>query len=71
MIVTDGAQFGMQFNSEDVAVTPWGSVRIQFNDCDTATISYTSLDENFASGTQELTRLTSGPVDYKGACQLN
>ncbi|MBL4659947.1 MAG: spondin domain-containing protein [Alcanivoracaceae bacterium] len=70
MNITDGANFGNNFNSEDVINTPWGQVSIKFNSCDSATVTFNSLDANFGSGSYQLQRLTTGPVDYKGACQL-
>ncbi len=67
---TSGAVFGEGFNSNDVNITNWGQVRIKFNSCTQATLSYDSLVEGFGSGTEPLTRLTSGPVAFNGACQL-
>ena len=68
--MTTGASFGANFNSDDVIVTPWGQLNIKFNDCNNATVSFNSLDANYGSGSYELQRLTQGPVDFKGACQL-
>ncbi|MGJ8664112.1 MAG: spondin domain-containing protein [Marinicella sp.] len=70
VIQADGAVFGEGFNADDVNRINWGQVRIKFNSCTDATLSYSSLIEGYGSGTEPLTRLTSGPVDYKGACQL-
>ncbi len=68
--MTSGAQFGEDFNSADVNITPWGQLKIQFTDCAHATISYDSEFEDFGSGSEPLVRLTSGPAGYMGACQL-
>lgn len=70
MSITQGASFGPNFDSNDVIITPWGKVSIQFIDCNTATLKFTSVDNNFGSGNYPLQRLTTGPVDYKGACRL-
>lgn len=67
--VTEGATFGANFDSTDVMKTLWGQVKIKFTDCTTAHLSYESVLDGFGSGDENLTRLTSGPVDYNGACQ--
>lgn len=68
--ITDGTSFGIDFDSDDVIVTPWGQVSIKFIDCENAVITYESIDSNFGSGSYNLVRLTKGPIDYKGACSL-
>ncbi|MCX7553038.1 spondin domain-containing protein [Marinicella sp. S1101] len=70
LIQSSGAVFGDAFNADDVTRTNWGQVRIKFNSCTTASLSYDSLVEGFGSGTETLTRLTSGPAAFNGACQL-
>ncbi len=70
MIITEGAVFGEAFNADDVTRTNWGQVRIKFDSCTSATLDYDSLVEGFGSGSEPLTRLTSGPADFNGACQL-
>ena len=70
MMITEGTVFGTGFNSDDVAKSPWGQVNIKFNNCHSATVTFNSLDTNYGSGSLELQRLTKGPVDFKGACQL-
>jgi len=68
--ITDGASFGSEFDTDDVITTPWGQVSIKFIDCENAVVTYQSIDSDFGSGTINLTRLTKGPIDYKGACNL-
>lgn len=70
LFVTEGAEFGEDFNGADVMQTLWGQVKIKFSSCTTATLSYDSVLDGFGSGSENLTRLTSGPVDFNGACQL-
>ena len=70
MTITTGTSFGSNFDANDVIRTPWGQLSIKFNDCNTATLTFDSLDSNFGSGTYQLQRLTKDPVDSKGACQL-
>jgi hypothetical protein len=70
MTITDGTGFGASFDANDVNRTPWGQVRIKFDGCGSATVSYESLDSNYGSGSYPLQRITTGPVDYKGACSL-
>ncbi len=70
VLQTEGAIFGEAFNSDDVNSTIWGQVRIKFESCTAATLSYDSVIDGYGSGSEPLTRLTSGPVDFNGACQL-
>jgi hypothetical protein len=70
MSITAGTSFGDNFVEADVFRLPWGQVTIKFNSCDTATVTYNSLDPDYGSGSYELQRLSMGPVDYRGACQL-
>jgi hypothetical protein len=69
-IQTSGAVFGEAFNADDVIRVPWGQIKVKFNTCSDATLYYDSLVEGYGSGSEPLTRLTSGPVDFNGACQL-
>ena len=70
LVQTEGALFGEAFNPDDVMTSPWGQVTINFHSCTEATLNYSAADSSYGSGTENLTRLTSGPVDYQGACQL-
>lgn len=70
LVQTNGAIFGEAFNANDVTRINWGQVRIKFNSCTEATMSYDSLVEGYGSGTESITRLTSGPAAFNGACQL-
>lgn len=70
MSITDGASFGSAFDPDDVIVTPWGQVSVKFTSCTTATVSFNSVDADYGSGSYDVRRLTTGPVDFKGACQL-
>ncbi len=70
MAITQGTGFGTNFNSDDVIRTAWGQLSIKFNNCNSATVTFTSLDSTYGSGSYELQRLTTGPVDSSGACQL-
>ncbi len=69
-IQTSGAVFGEAFNADDVVRINWGQIKIKFTSCTEATLYYDSVVEGFGSGSEPLTRLTSGPVDFNGACQL-
>jgi hypothetical protein len=57
-----GMRFG-EFNPDTVNETVWGSMSIEFIDCDTARMSYTSdvihASHAYGSGTIDLTRLTA------------
>lgn len=70
VLQTEGPMFGEAFDASDVITTNWGQVKIKFNSCTKVTLYYDSVIEGYGSGTEPLTRLTSGPVDFNGACQL-
>ena len=67
---SEGALFGDAFKADDVTRTLWGQVKIKFISCTEATLYYDSQVEGYGSGSEPLTRLTAGPVDFNGACQL-
>ncbi len=69
LFVTSGAQFGAAFDPADVVREHWGSIALEFNDCGSATLSYEANDSQFGSDSYSLSRLTSGPADFSGACQ--
>jgi hypothetical protein len=68
--ITEGTGFGTAFSADDVISSPWGQLNIKFTSCDTAVVTYDSIDTAYGSGSMTVERLTSGPVDYNGACQL-
>jgi hypothetical protein len=70
LMITEGATFGEAFDSQDVVKTRWGQVRIRFTSCTEAELSYSSELPAYGSGQESLVRLTSGPADFNGACQL-
>ena len=69
VVQTAGAVFGEGFNTDDVVTTHWGQVKIKFDSCTSATLTYDSVVEGFGSGMEPLSRLTSGPTGFNGACQ--
>lgn len=69
LIQASGATFGDSFMASDVLRSVWGQVRITFESCTEASLSFEAADETFGSGTQALTRLTGGPAGFAGACQ--
>ena len=52
-----GATFGSLFEPEDVRLEYWGSVNLQFQDCDRATLEYASVLPGYGSGTLEPERI--------------
>jgi len=58
MQVTHGPVFGMDFNPDDVILESWGSLEIEFIDCNSATATYQSIT-GFGSGTLNASRLTN------------
>lgn len=68
MFVTSGAQFGAAFVAEDVVREHWGQLQLRFTDCGTAILTFVANDPAFGMGQMDLMRLTSGPIDFAGAC---
>ncbi len=58
--VYQGMKWG-EFDNTDLEKIYWGEMTLEFHDCDTATLTYSSVvaygDESFGSGTIPLTRL--------------
>jgi len=69
VVQTSGAVFGEGFNTDDVVTTHWGQVKIKFDSCTSATLTYDSVVDGYGSGMEPLNRLTSGPTGFNGACQ--
>ena len=69
LVQASGATFGDDFVASDVMRSVWGQVRIAFESCTEATLTYDSADQAFGSGVHALSRLTSGPADFTGACR--
>ena len=53
-----GGVFGEAFNPTAITNTVWGTLELEFRDCNTATLRYTG-PAAFGSGTRNLTRLTA------------
>ncbi len=56
--VTHGAVFGPDFDPDDVILNTWGSLEIEFIDCNSATFTYQSIT-GFGSGALNAIRLTN------------
>ncbi len=59
MIYVTGAEFGANFDPDDVSVQVWGSLEIEFDNCDKGRIRYASQLPGWGSGETEVIRLTS------------
>ncbi len=58
MTITSGTGWDTNFVESDVIRNAWGTVTIDFSDCNLGTMQYSSNDANYGSGSLELTRLT-------------
>ena len=58
MQVTQGPVFGTEFDPDDVILDVWGSLEIEFIDCNSATVTYQSM-AGFGNGVLNAIRLTS------------
>lgn len=81
-IYTTGGIAPPNFNSAQVTQRPFGTIAINFSNCNTATMTYTTNDPEFSSGTVTLTRLTAikdlpctnflaGQIDRNGRPAIN
>ena len=62
-----GTHFGADFNSDDITRQDWGSLRIEFQDCNQASLEFNSALAGFGEGTsqpQRLTRLSGLACDF-------
>lgn len=55
----DGPRFPPDFDPADFQPKPWGSLEIEFADCDNGYAEWTSNASEFLSGSMDLTRLTN------------
>ncbi len=55
---SSGGRFGNDFDPDDVAPSPWGTVVFELG-CDSGTVTYDSSDPEFGSGTLNLVKLTN------------
>lgn len=58
VVITSGPTFGSAFDPHDLERLTWGSIRIDFNECDSGRVSY-SGDEEFGNGSTTIVRLSS------------
>lgn len=50
--------FGPDFKPEEIELEPWGTLTLQYTDCDTIEFSFNSVFEDFGSGSYTYKRLT-------------
>ena len=58
-LIGGGARFGAAFDAGDVVLRSWGTLRIEFSDCDQAQLSYASTLDRFGSAQRPVRRLTT------------
>lgn len=59
LLLPTGAEFGPSFDPDLVDRTLWGTGTMTFHDCNSATVSYSSSDDRFGSGEQNVVSLTN------------
>lgn len=57
--ITSGTRFGSGFDPDDVVRENWGSIRISFEGCSNATVTFLSSKEGYGNGGYRLQRLTT------------
>ncbi|MEE4295606.1 MAG: hypothetical protein V2J20_03195 [Wenzhouxiangella sp.] len=60
MIITSGAGFGSAFDKDDVVRTPFGTLTLEFTDCNNATIDIDSILPEFPDQQIALQRIVTG-----------
>jgi hypothetical protein len=55
---TSYTSWGEAFDPEDVGLSPWGSLSLDYTDCDHLTFGYQSAVEGYGSAVREYTRLS-------------
>src|SRR5690606_30462261 len=59
VLVGGGTRFGDGFDANDVELRSWGTLRIEFENCSAAQLSYSSSLPGFGSAQRPVTRLTT------------
>lgn len=54
----EGGAPGSSFDPANVRLIPWGTLQIQFSDCNTGTVNYQPLAGSLTAGTVNISRLT-------------
>ncbi len=54
-----GGRSPPDFDPDDVAGTPWGSITLEFSDCDTASMSWDAQVAGFSDGAMPVERLST------------
>ena len=67
MVINSGAQFGSAFDPANVVSTPWGNVKVTWQDCTSATVEVTS---SFGDISFEIQRLTNPTIGATGDCSM-
>ncbi|HKJ17089.1 MAG TPA: hypothetical protein VJ984_07065, partial [Xanthomonadales bacterium] len=57
--ITSGTVFGEDFNSDDVVRSNWGTIRISYEDCVNANVTFVSDAGEFGNGGYRLERLST------------
>ena len=55
---TQGPKFGLEYQSSELEIIPWGTVRFELT-CDAGTVSYNSTVAGFGSGNHDIVKLTN------------
>ncbi|MEN1729746.1 MAG: hypothetical protein AAGJ52_15025, partial [Pseudomonadota bacterium] len=64
MVITEGASYGPLFDPEDVVLIPFGTVSINFIDCNTAAVAMTSVVDGYEPVLLPMERLV--PINCAG-----
>ncbi|MBY6205410.1 hypothetical protein [Halomonas denitrificans] len=64
MVITEGADWGAAFDPDDVVRIPFGPVEMEFDDCNTATVSMAPIVAGFEDVVLPMQRIV--PVDCAG-----
>ena len=54
-----GTPFGSNFNPDDIVLQTWGTLTLDYGNCDSMTFSYNSTLDEFGAGSYNYIRLTT------------
>jgi len=60
MIITSGAKFGSEFKAEDVIREPFGTITLDFTDCNNFTATVDSVLPEFHDNVLDVTKILGG-----------
>lgn len=71
MIITEGADYGSAFNSDDVVRTDWGQITMRLRSCNQARFEFWPRNQGLEPKTIEMERIVPGDCNRRAVRQQN